>query len=64
MHCFFTFIETRKTKFLNGKMIFIQGSPVLKNINGILEERLSGIVAHYVPNYLRKNNLQLSKQIR
>ena len=57
----FYIYETRKTKFLNGKTIFIQGSPVLKNINGILEGRLSGIVAHYVPNYLRKNNLPTFK---
>ena len=54
---FFYIYETSKTKFLNGKTIFIQGSPVLKSINGILEGRLSGIVAHHVPNYLRKNNL-------
>ena len=57
----FYIYETRKTKFLNGKTIFIQGSPVLKNINGILEGRLSGIVAHYVPNYLRKNNFPTFK---
>ena len=47
----FYIYETQKTAFLNGKTIFIQGSPVLKNINGILEGRLSGIVAHHVPNY-------------
>ena len=57
----FYIYETQKTKFLNGKTIFIQGSPVLKNINGILEGRLSGIVAHHVPNYLRKNNLPTFK---
>ena len=57
----FYIYETQKTKFLNGKTIFIQGSPVLKNINGILEGRLSGIVAHHVPKYLRKNNLPTFK---
>ena len=57
----FYIYETQKTTFLNGKTIFIQGSPVLKNINGILEGRLSGIVAHHVPNYLRKNNLPTFK---
>ena len=57
----FYIYETSKTKFLNGKTIFIQGSPVLKSINGILEGRLSGIVAHHVPNYLRKNNLPTFK---
>ena len=36
-------------------MIFLQGSPVLENRNGILTGRLSGIVAHCVPFYLRGN---------
>jgi hypothetical protein len=49
--------KTGKTDFLSGKTIFIQGSPVLENINGIRTGRLSGIVAHYVPSYLRANNL-------
>lgn len=49
--------KTGNTKFLNGKMIFIQGSPVLEDINGIKTGRLSGIVAHYVPSYLRRNNM-------
>ena len=40
--------KTGKTKFSNGKMIFIQGSPILEEINGIKIGRLSGIVAHYV----------------
>jgi len=57
----FYIYETGKTKFLNGKTIFIQGSPVLNSVNGILEGRLSGIVAHHVPNYLRKNNLPTFK---
>ena len=49
--------KTGKADFLNGKTIFIQGSPVLENINGIKTGRLSGIVAHYVPSYLRPNNM-------
>ena len=49
--------KTGKTDFLNGKTIFIQGSPVLESINGIKTGRLSGIVAHYVPSYLRSNNM-------
>ena len=49
--------ETGDTSFLNGKTIFLQGSPVLDKINGILIGRLSGIVAHHVPSYLKKNNL-------
>lgn len=49
--------ETRKTSFVNGKMIFLQGSPILEEQNGIKLGRLSGIVAHYVPKYLQKNRM-------
>lgn len=49
--------ETGSAKFVNGKMIFLQGSPVLNEQNGIQLGRLSGIVAHYVPKYLQKNRL-------
>ena len=43
--------------FVDGKMIFLQGSPVTTSKNGIETGRLSGIVAHHVPNYLQKNRL-------
>ncbi|MCF6168896.1 GH3 auxin-responsive promoter family protein [Lutibacter sp.] len=49
--------ETKKTSFVNGKMIFLQGSPELNEQNGIKIGRLSGISAHYVPQYLIKNRL-------
>ncbi|MEC3906286.1 GH3 auxin-responsive promoter family protein [Tamlana sp. 2201CG12-4] len=49
--------ETGKSQFVNGKMIFLQGSPILKEQNGVQLGRLSGIVAHYVPKYLQKNRL-------
>ena len=49
--------ETNNTAFVNGKMIFLQGSPILENKNGIQLGRLSGIVAHYVPKYLQKNRM-------
>ncbi|WP_316807165.1 GH3 auxin-responsive promoter family protein [Pedobacter agri] len=49
--------ETGKADFVNGKMIFLQGSPVLSIKNGINVGRLSGIVAHHVPAYLQKNRL-------
>ncbi len=49
--------ETGKAKFVNGKMIFLQGSPILEEKNGIQLGRLSGIVAHYVPKYLQKNRM-------
>ncbi|QXP56484.1 GH3 auxin-responsive promoter family protein [Cellulophaga sp. HaHa_2_95] len=49
--------ETGNADFVNGKMIFLQGSPVLTEKNGVKLGRLSGISAHYVPNYLQKNRL-------
>lgn len=49
--------ETGNVKFVDGKMIFLQGSPKMKEENGINIGRLSGIVAHYVPNYLLKNRM-------
>lgn len=49
--------ETGNSKFVDGKMIFLQGSPVLEEKNGIQLGRLSGIVAHYVPKYLQKNRM-------
>lgn len=49
--------ETGNKSFVDGKMIFLQGSPVLQDHNGIQIGRLSGIVAHYVPKYLQKNRL-------
>lgn len=49
--------ETGNADFVNGKMIFLQGSPILEEKNGIKLGRLSGIVAHFVPNYLQKNRL-------
>ena len=50
-------LETNNTAFLNKKIIFLQGSPVLENLNGIKTGRLSGIVAHYTPAFLRKNTM-------
>ena len=49
--------ETKNASFVDGKMIFLQGSPVLETKHGIKIGRLSGIVAHYVPKYLQKNRL-------
>jgi hypothetical protein len=49
--------ETGKTDFVNGKMIFLQGSPVMDDKAGIPTGRLSGIVVHHVPSYLQKNRL-------
>tara|TARA_R110002074_G_scaffold178220_5_gene341785 strand:- start:4461 stop:5966 length:1506 start_codon:yes stop_codon:yes gene_type:complete len=49
--------ESGKADFVTGKMIFLQGSPVLEEKNGVKLGRLSGISAHYVPNYLQKNRM-------
>ncbi|WP_283636251.1 GH3 auxin-responsive promoter family protein [Aquaticitalea lipolytica] len=49
--------ETGNAKFVDGKMIFLQGSPILEEKNGVQLGRLSGIVAHYVPKYLQKNRM-------
>jgi hypothetical protein len=49
--------ETGNSKFLDGKMIFLSGSPELEEISGIPIGRLSGIVNHHVPEYLRRNQL-------
>ena len=49
--------ETGKTNFVNGKQIFLQGSPTLESKNRNVIGRLSGIVAHYVPKYLQKNRM-------
>lgn len=43
--------------FINGKLIFLSGSPVLDQIGGVATGRLSGIVNHHVPGYLRSNQL-------
>ena len=49
--------ETGSAGFADGKMIFLSGSPVLERISGIPTGRLSGIVNHHVPKYLRTNQL-------
>ncbi|WP_417362675.1 GH3 auxin-responsive promoter family protein [Galbibacter sp.] len=49
--------QTGNAEFVDGKMIFLQGSPILQEKNGIKLGRLSGIVAHYVPSYLQKNRM-------
>ncbi|MCY2686541.1 GH3 auxin-responsive promoter family protein [Salinimicrobium sp. TH3] len=49
--------DTGKADFVDGKMIFLQGSPELDEKNGIKLGRLSGIAAHYVPGYLQRNRM-------
>ena len=49
--------ETGNSAFAGGKMIFLSGSPELERIGGIPTGRLSGIVNHHIPTYLRTNQL-------
>lgn len=49
--------RTGKSAFLDGKLIFLSGSPELEEVGGIHTGRLSGIVNHHVPAYLRRNQL-------
>jgi hypothetical protein len=49
--------ETGKADFINGKLIFLSGSPELEKKAGIYTGRLSGIVNHHVPAYLKTNQL-------
>lgn len=49
--------QSGNTAIANGKMIFLSGSPELIRVGGIATGRLSGIVNHHVPKYLRSNQL-------
>jgi hypothetical protein len=49
--------ETGNHQFADGKMIFLSGSPELERVAGIPTGRLSGIVNHHIPSYLRTNQL-------
>ena len=48
---------TGNTAFAGGRMMFLSGSPELERVGGIATGRLSGIVNHHIPAYLRKNQL-------
>lgn len=49
--------ETGNTRFADGKLIFLSGTPELERVGGIPTGRLSGIVNHHVPKYLRSNQM-------
>lgn len=49
--------ETGNTSFADGKLIFLSGSPELERVGGVPTGRLSGIVNHHIPKYLRANQL-------
>lgn len=49
--------ESGNNQFTDGKMIFLSGSPELERVADIPTGRLSGIVNHHIPRYLRNNQL-------
>ena len=49
------FLKTKNFTPLNGKHMFLQGSPELDKKQGIYHGRLSGISAHYVPKLFLRN---------
>ncbi len=51
------FAKTGKGEWLDGKMIFLSGSPILELTGSIPTGRLSGIVNHEIPNWLRKTQM-------
>jgi len=51
------FAKTGRGDWLNGKMIFLSGSPILELTGSIPTGRLSGIVNHEIPSWLRKNQM-------
>lgn len=51
------YARTGKGDWLDGKMIFLSGSPEMDKVGGILTGRLSGIVNHQVPSWLRTNQM-------
>ncbi|MDA0195502.1 MAG: GH3 auxin-responsive promoter family protein [Bacteroidetes bacterium] len=54
---FLYLLETGNYRILDGKLIFLSGSPVLEEKNGIKIGRLSGIVNHHIPAWLRSNQM-------
>ena len=49
------FLKSMNYKSINGKHMFLQGSPELIKKNGIYIGRLSGISAHYIPKLFLQN---------
>ena len=49
--------RTGNGAFFDGKMIFLSGSPEMEQTAGILTGRLSGIVNHFIPFWLKGNQL-------
>jgi hypothetical protein len=51
-------VSSENSSFLDGSMMFLSGSPVLEtNEWGMKVGRLSGIVNHFIPAYLKRNQV-------
>ncbi len=51
------YARTGNGQWLDGRMIFLSGSPALERVGGIPTGRLSGISNHLIPSWLRANQL-------
>jgi len=51
------FGQTGKGKWLDGKIIFLSGSPSLDDTNGVPTGRLSGISNHLVPDWVKRSQM-------
>ena len=54
---FHYFGQTGKGKWLDGKLIFLSGSPSLDDTNGVPTGRLSGISNHLVPAWVKRSQM-------
>jgi hypothetical protein len=54
--CFYA-VDKGNAKFIEGKMLFLQGSPRLDYSLNIPTGRLSGVVYHHVPTFFQQNKL-------
>lgn len=50
-------VDTGKSTFLDGNLMFLSGSPEVQQEQDIMIGRLSGIVNHHIPNYLKGNQV-------
>ena len=51
------YARTGRGKWLDGKLIFLSGSPEMHNVGGIPTGRLSGISNHLIPSWLKSSQL-------
>jgi hypothetical protein len=54
---FHNIAQTGNGDFVDGKLIFLSGSPEMTETNGILTGRLSGIVNHQIPSWLKRSQV-------